>query len=54
MLLGEGIGNLKALFLEMERHHQTGLHDARHRDRCQRSGDLFKAVDAFEAVVQPA
>jgi len=53
--LGQGTGNLKGLFLEMERLRirpvsmtldTTGVVNA--------PGDLFKAVDAFEAVVQPA
>jgi uncharacterized protein len=55
VLLGEGTGNLKGLFLEMERLRirpvsmtldTAGVVNA--------PGDLFKAVDAFEAVVQPA
>jgi uncharacterized protein len=55
VLLGQGIGDLKGLFLEMERLRirpvsmtldTTGVVNA--------PGDLFKAVDAFEAVVQPA
>ena len=55
VLLGQGIGNLKGLFLEMERLRirpvsmtldTTGVVNV--------PGDLFKAIDAFEAVVQPA
>ena len=55
VLLGEGTGDLKALFLELERLRirpvsmtldTTGVVKA--------PGDLFRAVDAFEAVVQPA
>lgn len=55
VLLGQGIGDLKGLFLEMERLRirpvsmtldTTGVVSA--------PGDLFKAIDAFEAVVQPA
>ena len=55
VLLGQGIGDLKGLFLEMERLRirpvsmtldTAGVVSA--------PGDLFKAVDAFESVVQPA
>jgi type 1 glutamine amidotransferase/sugar phosphate isomerase/epimerase len=55
VLPGQGVGNLKGLFLEMERLgirpvsmtlDPTGVVNA--------PGDLFKAVDAFEAAVQPA
>jgi type 1 glutamine amidotransferase/sugar phosphate isomerase/epimerase len=55
VLLGQGIGDLKGLFLEMERLRirpvsmtldTSGVVSA--------PGDLFKAVDAFESVVQPA
>ena len=55
VLLGQGINDLKGLFLEMERLRirpvsmtldTTGVVNA--------PGDLFKAVEAFEAVVQPA
>jgi uncharacterized protein len=55
VLLGQGIGDLKGLFLAMERLRirpvsmtldTAGIVNA--------PGDLFKAVDAFETVVQPA
>jgi type 1 glutamine amidotransferase len=55
VLLGQGIGDLKRLFLEMERLRirpvsmtldTAGVVTA--------PSDLFKAVDAFETVVQPA
>jgi uncharacterized protein len=55
VLLGQGVGDLKGLFLEMERLgirpvsmtlDTTGVVLA--------PGDLFKAIDAFETSVQPA
>ena len=55
VLLGQGIGDLKGLFLEMER---IGIRPV--SMTLDTAGvvatprDLFKAVDAFEAAVQPA
>jgi len=55
VLLGEGIGDLKALFLEMERLGIRPVSMTLDTDAVVNApGDLFKAVDAFETVVQPA
>ena len=55
VLLGEGTGDLKALFLEMERLRIRPVSMTLDTAGVVKApGDLFKAVDAFEAVVQPA
>jgi sugar phosphate isomerase/epimerase len=55
VLLGEGIGNLQGLFLELERLRIRPVSMTLDTDAVVTApGDLFKAVDAFEAVVQPA
>ena len=55
VLLGEGTGDLKALFLEMERLRIRPVSMTLDPAGVVKApGDLFKAVDAFEAVVQPA
>ena len=55
VLLGEGIGDLKGLFLEMERLRIRPVSMTLDTAGVLNSpGDLFRAVDAFEAVVQPA
>jgi type 1 glutamine amidotransferase len=55
VLLGQGIGNLKGLFLEMERLRIRPVSMTLDTAAVVKApGDLFKAVDAFEAVVQPA
>jgi type 1 glutamine amidotransferase/sugar phosphate isomerase/epimerase len=55
VLLGQGVGDLKGLFLEMER---LGIRPVSMTldtaGVVNAPGDLFKAIDAFEGVVQPA
>jgi uncharacterized protein len=55
VLLGQGVGDLKRVFLEMER---LGIRPVSMTlDTAavvNAPGDLFKAIDAFEAAVQPA
>ncbi len=55
VLLGQGIGDLKALFLELERLRIRPVSMTLDTAAVVNApGDLFKAIDAFEAVVQPA
>jgi type 1 glutamine amidotransferase/sugar phosphate isomerase/epimerase len=55
VLLGQGVGDLKGLFLEMER---LGIRPVSMTldtgGVVSAPGELFKAIDAFEATVQPA
>jgi type 1 glutamine amidotransferase/sugar phosphate isomerase/epimerase len=55
VLVGQGVGNLKALFLELERLGVRPLSMTLDTsDVVKAPADLFKAIDAFEATVQPA
>ena len=55
VLLGQGVGNLKGVFLEMER---LGIRPVSMTldtaGLVKAPADLFKAIDAFETAVQPA
>jgi type 1 glutamine amidotransferase/sugar phosphate isomerase/epimerase len=55
VLLGAGVGNVKGVFLEMER---LGIRPVSMSldtsGTVHAPGDLFKAIDAFETTVQPA
>jgi type 1 glutamine amidotransferase/sugar phosphate isomerase/epimerase len=55
VLLGQGVGDLKALFLEMERLGIRPVSMTLDTTGVVRApGELFTAIDAFETVVQPA